>query len=167
MKEFAEQGGCQAVMIFPGELHVALQPTIISTILGSCVAVCLHCPVTLTGAMCHGVMPTSPQPHGKDIFRFVDMAVAAMVDELTCGRQVCRPGQLVAKIFGGARLLSQRSPENNYRVSIGEQNIQAARQALAKSQIPLTVEKVGGLAGCKIFFYSHTGDVFYKRIDRA
>ena len=44
------------VNLHPGELFVAQEPTLITTILGSCVSVCLFCPKQKIGAMCHGVM---------------------------------------------------------------------------------------------------------------
>ncbi len=40
-----------------GELHVATEPTVISTILGSCVSVCLFDPVGKAGGMNHILLP--------------------------------------------------------------------------------------------------------------
>jgi len=155
------------VNLHPGELFVAQEPTLISTILGSCVSVCLFCPKQKTGAMCHGVMPVRADLTMEDSFRFVETSVRYMVDILTRGNMLCPSTGLVAKIFGGADVLDVHfGPANDSR-SIGSMNITAAREALARYDVAVAVEEVGGIHGCKLFFYSHTGDVLLKRIPRA
>ena len=155
------------VNLHPGELFVAQEPTLIATILGSCVSVCLFCPKQKTGAMCHGVMPTRPDLSVEDSFRFVETSVHYMVEILTNGNLLCSNAGLVAKIFGGADVLEVRfGPASDAR-SIGAMNIKAAREALARYNVPVAVEKVGGVNGCKLFFYSHTGEVLLRRIPRS
>lgn len=155
------------VNLHPGELFVAQEPTLISTILGSCVSVCLFCPKQKTGAMCHGVMPMRADLTIEDSFRFVDTSVRYMVDILTHGNMLCPSAGLVAKIFGGADVLDVHfGPVTDSR-SIGSMNIKAAREVLARYNVAVAVEEVGGIHGCKLFFYSHTGDVLLKRIPRA
>ncbi|MFH1019375.1 MAG: chemotaxis protein CheD, partial [Pseudomonadota bacterium] len=51
--------------------------------------------------------------------------------------------------------------------SIGAMNIKAAREALARYNVPVVVEEVGGVHGCKLFFYPHTGEVLLRRISRS
>lgn len=155
------------VNLHPGELFVAQEPTLISTILGSCVSVCLFCPKQKTGAMCHGVMPVRADLTMEDSFRFVDTSVRYMVDILTNGNMLCPNTGLVAKIFGGADVLDVHfGPATDTR-SIGSMNIAAAREALARYDVAVAVEEVGGIHGCKLFFYSHTGEVLLRRIPRA
>ena len=154
------------VMLRPGELFIAKEPTIITTILGSCVSVCIHCPMLKTGAMCHGVMPEGERAHKEDIFRFVDSSVNYMVDILTGSHKTCPTNKLVAKIFGGANVLPVLSNGGRDACSIGTQNIAAARQALAKNNVRISVEKVGGSKGCKLFYYPHTGDVYYRPLSQ-
>lgn len=155
------------VNLHPGELFVAQEPTLIATILGSCVSVCLFCPRQKTGAMCHGVMPIRPDLSVEDSFRFVETSVRYMVDILTHGNRLCPNAGLVAKIFGGADVLDVHfGPAADAR-SIGSMNIKAAREALARYNVPVAVEKVGGVHGCKLFCYSHTGEVLLRRIPRS
>lgn len=157
------------VTLHPGELFVAREPTIITTILGSCVSVCLHCPTNNIGAMCHGVLPTHNKKYrdNKKSFRFVESSVNYMIDVLTMSGTLSPTSNLVAKIFGGANVLPQIPKTNSQTDSIGSQNIEIARQVLAKRNISLAVEKVGGSEGCKIFFYSHTGEVYHKHLSRT
>lgn len=152
------------VLLHPGELFVAKEPAIIYTVLGSCVSVCIHCPKLHTGAMCHSVMPEGHNYPKEDISRFVDTSVHYMVDILTDGEKTCPAPHLQAKIFGGANVLPVLNNDRRAAASIGTQNIEAARQALAKNRVRITVEKVGGNEGCKLFYYPHTGDVYYKQL---
>ena len=158
------QTNVPVVNLRPGELYVAQDSTIIATLLGSCVSVCLFCPSKKIGAMCHGVMPFQGNTSAKESFRFVDSSVAYMVEVLgkaNGGRRAA----LEAKLFGGADVLDINM--GNERVpTIGVQNIEAARASLAKHHVPITAEKVGGASGCKLLFYSQTGEVFLKRIPR-
>jgi len=155
------------VNLHPGELFVAHEPTIISTILGSCVSVCLYCAKQKTGAMCHGVMPVCTDLGAGDSFRFVATSVRYMVDILTNGSLFCPGDGLVAKIFGGADVLDAHFGPATEARSIGSLNIKAAREALARDNVSVVVEKVGGVHGCKLFFYSHTGEVLLRRIPRS
>ncbi|MBU0485282.1 MAG: chemotaxis protein CheD [Proteobacteria bacterium] len=151
------------VMLRPGELHVADKPTLISTILGSCVAVCLYSPRKKVGAMCHGVMPNSDQK--EECARFVDCSINQMVSELV-SRYGVVCSELEAKVFGGATGFDRRNQPGRQLVSIGRQNIESARRCLNEYGVPVLVEKVGGEKGCKMFFYSHTGEVLMKYLSR-
>jgi chemotaxis protein CheD len=155
------------VSLHPGELFVAQEPTLITTILGSCVSVCLFCPRQKIGAMCHGVMPVRANLSVEDSFRFVESSVRYMVEILTHGNVFCPNAGLVAKIFGGADVLDVHfGPATDAR-SIGSMNIKAAREVLARYNVSVAVEEVGGVHGCKLFFYSHTGEVLLRRIPRS
>lgn len=155
------------VNLHPGELFVAKEPTLIATILGSCVSVCLFCPRQKTGAMCHGVMPVRADLSVEDNFRFVESSVRYMVEILTHGNVFCPNAGLVAKIFGGADVLDFRFGQATDARSIGAMNIKAAREVLARYNVPVAVEEVGGVQGCKLFFYTHTGEVLLRRIPRS
>ena len=155
------------VNLHPGELFVAQEPTLIATLLGSCVSVCLFCSRQKTGAMCHGVMPMRPDLSVEDSFRFVETSVRYMVDVLTNGNRSCPSAGLVAKIFGGADVLDVHFGPAADTKSIGSMNIKAARDALERHNVPVVVEKVGGVHGCKLFFYSHTGEVLLRRFPRS
>ena len=117
--------------------------------------------------MCHGVMPVCTDLGAGDSFRFVATSVRYMVDILTNGSLFCPGDGLVAKIFGGADVLDAHFGPATEARSIGSLNIKAAREALARDNVSVVVEKVGGVHGCKLFFYSHTGEVLLRRIPRS
>lgn len=159
------QADLPLVNLHPGELFVAKEPTLITTILGSCVSVCLFCPVSKVGAMCHGVMPAQTE-HDPDSFRFVDTSVSYMV-EVMAKQRGFSCSKLEAKLFGGADVLSAMLDFTGNNPTIGAQNILAAKAALKKHGVPIVNEHVGGDRGCKLFFYTNTGEVYMKFISRA
>lgn len=152
------------VNLHPGELFVAREPTIITTILGSCVSVCLYCPRRRIGAMCHGVMPSRDEKFQQDSFRFVDSSVSYMAEVLTRGAEYHSRSTLVAKLFGGADVLKVRG--RTAALSMGTQNIAAARQALERQGIGISAERVGGKHGYRLYFYTHTGEVYVRLVKR-
>ncbi len=155
------------VHLQPSELLVALRPTMLVTILGSCVAVCLHDRKRKVGAMCHGLLPKAKSSaFGGDCSRFVDCAIHAMVRGMAekCGS---RPSDLDAKLFGGARMFSPEIEEGGRHMQrIGVENIEAARAVLREYGMRVSVEEVGAAGGYKIFFASHTGKVVCKSLRR-
>lgn len=161
------QADLPIVNLHPGELFVAQEPTLVTTILGSCVSVCLFCPKQKIGAMCHGVMPTRSDMSKADSFRFVESSVRYMVEVMTGSKKLCPNSGLVAKIFGGADVMALQFGLGKKMPTIGAQNITAARDVLEKLNVSVIVERVGGNQGCKLFFQTHTGEVFMKRIPRS
>lgn len=161
----SEKSDLPVVNLHPGELFVAQEPTLVTTILGSCVSVCLFCPQRKIGAMCHGVRPSRDEKNDQESFRFVDSSVTYMVDVLTSGMKGGHGATLVAKLFGGAEVLNvQGRPDV---LSIGAQNIAAAREALVHRGINLIAERVGGREGYRLYFYTHTGEVFVRSVKRS
>lgn len=155
--------GLPIVNLRPGELYVAREPTLITTLLGSCISVCLYNPVTKTGAMCHGVLPFFRNPAQKTSFHFVDSSIAYMVEVLG-NQQKTNPGDLEAKLFGGANVLALGSRTRKKGSTVGDQNIEAARSSLRDHGVPIVVERVGGDRGCKLIFYANTGEVLLRAL---
>jgi chemotaxis protein CheD len=148
------------VAIAAGEVFMSDQPTAVTTLLGSCVSVCMFDPVTKRGAMCHASLPNAPVVLYKDPFRYVDEAVLYLVERY---RRMGVPTQrLVIKLFGGADVLGKR--RDGYE-SIGRQNTMAAVETLGWQGLRITVRETGGDRGRKIVFMTHTGEVFQKRLN--
>jgi chemotaxis protein CheD len=143
-----------------GEVFMSDQPTAVTTLLGSCVSVCLFDPVTKRGAMCHAVLPNAPVVLHKDPFRYVDEAVLYLVERYR--RMEVPPQRLVVKVFGGADVLARRY--DGYE-SIGRQNTMAAVETLGWQGLRIAVRETGGNRGRKIVFMTHTGEVFLKRLN--
>ncbi len=140
-----------------GEYHATRMPTIIYTLLGSCVAVCLYDRKKCIGGMNHILLPGS-----ASIKNFDDCArygINAM--ELLINRTIKLGGEknhLTAKVFGGANLL----PSIPYEKCVGKKNILFVLNFLSREGIPVLSQDVGGNDSRKVYFHTDTGDVFLK-----
>jgi chemotaxis protein CheD len=145
------------IFIGPGMIFCASTPCVVSTVLGSCVAVCLWDTHARVGGMNHYVLPhrmtAPPSPH------FGDVAIGQLLDGMT--RLGCRVSSLQAKVFGGAEVL----PFGVHGETIGNQNVGIAFELLRHHCIPIVARHTGGHSGLLIRLYSETGDVMLHHLD--
>jgi len=154
--------GRKAVAIYlnPAEIVLAEGPATVTTVLGSCVSVTLFSPQTCLGTICHGVLPNGID---QDPGKYVDQAVRYMVNFFQ-EKQV-PVDTLVAKVFGGADMFPQMRGIRD-QGTIGAQNILAALSTLEQAGIHPAVVEVSGQQGRKLVFFSETGEVFIKRVQK-
>ncbi|MRR05793.1 MAG: chemotaxis protein CheD [Deltaproteobacteria bacterium] len=147
------------IYLKPGEFHFAVRPTIVSTVLGSCVSVTMHNPERTMGAICHAVLPDELNP--GEPYRYVDSAIAAMLrlfDRYRINRR-----DIQVKLFGGSDILPHG--ENGYRyMTVGQQNILRANQIIEQEQLHIIASDVGGTRGRKLLFHTHTGEIYLQRL---
>lgn len=152
--------GIAQVYLQAGEVFMSDQPARVTTLLGSCVAVCMFDPATRRGAICHGLLPNAPVVLYQDPFRYVDEAVLYLIERYR--RMGVAPQRLSVKVFGGADILA--SVRDGYE-SIGRQNAMAAIETLGWQGVQISARETGGNRGRKIVFLTHTGEVFLKRLN--
>lgn len=152
--------GIAQVFLQAGEVFMGDEPTRITTLLGSCISVCMFDPTTRRGAMCHGLLPNAPVVLYQHPFRYVDEAVLYLIERYR--RMGVPPQRLSVKVFGGADILA--SVRDGYE-SIGRQNTMAAIEALGWQGVQIAARETGGNRGRKIVFLTHTGEVFLKRLN--
>jgi chemotaxis protein CheD len=140
----------------PGELAAPHAPTAVKTILGSCVAICLWDAGMKVGGINHFLLPHG-RVGGRDEMRYANGAFARLVDALAAAGG--RRGQLRAKLFGGASVLT--GPLGS---PLGDSNIQAAERLLGASGIPILSRDVGGQRGRRLVFHTDTADVWVWRL---
>lgn len=148
--------------IIVGEVKASDEPLRVTTLLGSCVAVCLYDPKTCIGGMNHFMLPCN---HTADV-QCATYGVHAM--ELLINEIMKLGGdrrRLTAKIFGGGDVLGNRVTDNP-GMTIGEQNIQFALGFLEKDRIPVIAKDLGGLMGRQIQFLTHTGQAFVRPVQK-
>jgi len=129
--------------------------------LGSCLGITLYDPKLKIGGMAHTLLPR-PKP-GMDISRqgkFADTAIRLMVDDLIA-RGADR-SRLQAKVFGGANMFAALQEWSGE--TIGQRNIQSARETLDDLGIPLVAEDVGGNYGRTLVFNLESGKVTVKSV---
>lgn len=149
------EAGEAKLYLLPGRIAVCLRPTAVTTILGSCVAVCLWDRRRRRGGMTHHLLPRwLPGARGPD--RFGDVAVARLIDEL--GALGSLPGDLQAKLFGGADTMG------GSRGDLGRRNLEVAREVLGDHGIPIVAESGGGHRGRKLIFHTGPGTAWLKTL---
>lgn len=139
-----------------GRLHVSAEPTIITTILGSCVAVAIWDDRIGAGGMNHFLLPHRISGTDPAAARFGTLATNELVDRLLA--LGATPGRMHAKVFGGASMLG---PETAL-LSIGDKNAGVAVDILRDRRIAIIASSVGGSRGRKVVFHTDTGETFVK-----
>ncbi len=146
------------VYLYPGQIVTSGQPLMVSTILGSCVSICLWDPAAKVGGINHYLLPTNPL-NGQSDLRYGNTATERLIETLL-GLGV-KKQRIVAKVVSGASILTNFS---DTRKSIGDQNVDVARTLLAKHGINVSGEQTGGTRGRKLLFHTGNGCVFSKEI---
>ena len=141
----------------PGHLVVASQPMQVTTILGSCVAVCLFDITKRVGGINHFMLPfaagrTTSSP------RFGDVAMKELLDGVkgVGGRMPF----LQARVYGGASMFQ----ELKVSASLGQKNVELALDFLARFAIDVIEIDTGGNRGRKLIYRTDEGSVCLKSI---
>jgi chemotaxis protein CheD len=142
------------VYLQPGQLVATAEAVHITTILGSCVAVCLHDAAMGASGMNHYLLPRGPR--GADSARFAEVALPRLLERVLA-QGASRPC-LEAKVFGGARILAASTVPRD----LGQENVDAALTFLATERIRVTALNTGGTRGRKLIFQTVDGVVWVK-----
>jgi chemotaxis protein CheD len=158
MEKLPADGGRSKIYLHPGQLFASAERSAVSTILGSCVAVCLWDPLSRIGGINHYLLPQWTG-EGAASPRFGNVAVQDLLNKLLeLGSQKRR---LQAKLFGGACVIEAFRKRGNH---LGTKNVQAAEELLEKEGIPLVGHDVGGCRGRKLIFHTDNGTAWVKQL---
>ena len=143
--------------LHPGLIFAQKEACVITTVLGSCISVCLWDPVSKAGGMNHYMLPLW-NGEGLPSPKYGNIAIQKLIEKmLALG---CKKENLRAKVFGGGAVLESSSGLLN----IGERNIMLAEDMLGEGSIPIISKSIGGNQGRKLIFCSGTGEVLMKKI---
>ncbi|HEU4993736.1 MAG TPA: chemotaxis protein CheD [Gemmatimonadaceae bacterium] len=146
--------------VHPGQVCVSDAVGALVTILGSCVAVCLHDAIARVGGLNHFLLPVTPAHATKETApRYAPTAIAALIDQME-SRGGSRK-RFTARIIGGASVLA---PFGDQKDHLGHRNVAAARQSLAAHGIVVTGTDIGGTRGRKLVFVPREGAVVVQLI---
>lgn len=155
--------GGMAVKILPGEYYATVQDEVITTVLGSCVAACIHDPVIGVGGMNHFMLPEPSTTAGRwggsmagRAARYGSDAMEQLVNTVLKAGGV--RSRLQVKIFGGGRILTRMT-------DIGSRNVDFVRRYLQAESLALAAEDVGGVTPRQLRFFPTTGRVQVRRLD--
>jgi len=144
--------------VHTGEVMSSTTGATYSTVLGSCVSICLWDPNTGAGGINHFLLPDQVS-NGLSSPRYGNVALRTLLGQLDqAGIPV---SSLRAKIFGGASVLGSgaRLPD-----ALGGRNVELARVLLGLAGIPIVAEDVGGEHGRKLIFRTTDGAAWVRRL---
>jgi chemotaxis protein CheD len=141
----------------PGQVLACLEPTTVTTILGSCVSVCLWDRRRGIGAINHYVLPHGYEDREQSL-RCGPIAIARLIEDMRA--LGCASSDLRAKLFGGAWILAAPLRPDH----VGALNVAVARSELARAGIPIVAEDVGWDCGRKIVFHTESGIALVKKL---
>jgi chemotaxis protein CheD len=142
-----------------GEYKIAESPSVLRTILGSCVGVAMYDKINKVGGLAHVYLPSSKEyserlDSERFKFKFADILLPAMIKDME--KQNAKKRFLIAYIVGGASLF-QKDPSN--MLNIGEKNLLIAKDILKSEKIAWIELAVGGSTGRKVHFNLANGDI--------
>jgi chemotaxis protein CheD len=146
------------VAVGMGQAVFAGEPSRLTTVLGSCVAVTLYSARRHVGMLSHIVLPKSRNTADNPA-KYADTAIPYMLSALRC--EGLMPKDLAAKVVGGACMFG-----DNQFSRIGDSNIQAAVQALEDVGINIVARDVSGNCGRRICFDLATGIITVASVGR-
>lgn len=138
-----------------GEHCITPSEKIISTILGSCISVCLYDEENDINGMNHFVLPEQGERSVLNRLRYGEHSLPGLIKDMI-GKGALKEN-LRAKVFGGGNVISHLS-------GIGRSNIEYVKNFLTKEEIPIINEDLGGSHGRHIYFDTMTKKVYVKRI---
>jgi chemotaxis receptor (MCP) glutamine deamidase CheD len=151
-------GQVRRVSIHIGGVYASRTPAVISTVLGSCVAVCLFDPAASVGGMNHIFLPEAPRGDALLPTRYGLHAMETLIN------QIMKLGgdrrRLRAKVFGGGRVLRLRGALSQ----VGERNARFVEEFLSEEQIPLVGKRIGGETPVKLYFFTDSARALVKPV---
>lgn len=147
--------------IHSGQLFVAVKPTYIHTILGSCVSVCLYDSKEQISAMNHYLLPLWNND-GLESPKYGNIAIPKLIDAMQAVG--CERKNIIAKVFGGGNPNIKHANEN---MMVGKRNIQIALDLLKEYGIKVVAQDLGGVHGRKIMMDSVSGKIQLKYTQKS
>ena len=149
-------GSLPKFYLYPSTLFIKKEGHIVTTVLGSCVAVCLFDQTIGVGGINHYMLPLW---NGNELAspKYGNIAIESLVKKME--NLGSKRVNMIAKIFGGANQL-------NHSAGIGQRNIKIAEEKLAEMKIKIVARSVGGHLGRKINLNTSSGEVFMKYINK-
>lgn len=130
--------------------------SVITTLLGSCVSVCLSDPINGVFGMNHFMLPGGMAHGQQGNPRYgicaTDLLIQDMINKGAQRKYLC------AKIFGAGKVMDSTV------FNVARNNAEFIQKHLLDLKIPVTASDLGKNYGRKIIFYCGTGEVYVKKI---
>ena len=149
---FDRSAGATAIWIFQGDFYVSSRPELfLTTVLGSCIAVCMRDPLAQCGGMNHFLLPDAE--HREDHYPSLALRYGSYSIERLINAILSRGGRrerLEVKVFGGATVLGNGS-------DIGGRNVEFIEHYFAKERLPIAAADLRGTLPRKLRYFPTTG----------
>ena len=129
--------------------------TVITTLLGSCVACCLWDPIAGVGGMNHMLLAMGASKNDVNQLAGVNAMEVMINDMIKLGAVRSR---MKAKAFGGARMVAGLS-------DIGQANAQFTLEFLEREGIECVGQSLGGTASRNVKFWPTSGKALQRQAD--
>jgi len=157
------QHKCWAAKILPGEFYVSRGGELISTVLGSCVSVCIRDTVMGVGGMNHFMLPEEGEHSSTEwggnpnsrMTRYGNWAIEYLINELI--KIGADKKRFEVKVFGGGQVIPNMS-------DVGQRNILFTFNYLQNEGISSIATDVGDAFPRKVLYFPETGKVLMKRL---
>ena len=149
-----------AAKISPGEYFSTPHDMVLVTVLGSCVAACIHDKVNRIGGINHFMLPDDNDNHHNPLgapARYGGYAMEILINDLL--KLGARRENLEAKVFGGGRVLSGFTTE-----TVGERNAAFVLDYLCTEKIYVAAQDLLDIYPRKVYYFPHTGKVLVKKL---
>jgi len=157
---FDRSFSCDAVKILPGEYYFTDKNMMLTTLLGSCVAACIHDRVSGIGGMNHFLLPEVGQDVESPVsesMRYGSFAMEVLINDLL--KSGARRANLVAKVFGGGNVLPGMTTLN-----VGSKNARFVLNYLKTDNIPVLSEDLEDKYPRRVCFFPASGKVMVKKL---
>ena len=141
--------GTRTIHVIQGQYGLSSRPDeVLSTLLGSCVAVCLGDPVAGIGGMNHFLLPGGSEGGQDRSLKYGVHAMELLINSLLRGG--ARRERLQARVYGGANII-ENLPQ------IGSANARFALWFLENERIRCVDHSLGGRQARRVRYWPHSG----------
>ncbi|WP_246856581.1 chemotaxis protein CheD [Acetobacter vaccinii] len=141
--------GFAVTTVVQGEVVISADPsTVLVTLLGSCISVCMYDPVAGIGGMNHFLLPGDGGGQDGVAMRFGVNSMEMLINGILKGGG--NRASLVCKAFGGAAVVPSLG-------RIGQENVQFVTDYLKDEGIPCVSQSFGGNQARRVRFWPTTG----------
>lgn len=157
---FDRDVGEMAVKLLPSEYYVTTTDTVLTTVLGSCVAACIVDIDNGVAGMNHFMLPEEGDSTARDqteSMRYGAYAMDVLIRELI--RSGARRDRLQAKVFGGAAVLA-----NMTTLNIGDRNADFVLRYLNAERISVAAQDLRGQHARRVCFMPASGKAVVRKL---
>ncbi len=151
--------------LLPGEMAYCRKPTTLSTLLGSCVAICLYDKANRWGGMNHYMLPLKNKGTMED-GKYGDTSFSNLLRLAKASGS--ERENVVASVYGGGNVMGHLGSAGlTGQENIGDKNARAALEMLKKVGIRVIHRELGGMNGRRINMNTETNEITHSLIERS